>query len=1376
MKKRSIAIAVAISAIMVISSLSVAYSSGDFNHGNLSAATNLQPSYISNHSNNVVIHHNSMNKTDGSRNGYGQAVSYSVSSAVNLSANDLSQNRVLLYPVNFVQAGLPIGTEWNITLEGRTHSTYNITYSTYLPNGNYSYNISNSGVFYPVQPSGEFSIKSSGIHVDILFRSEAGISSTLSFENNSIIQGIYSYHETGYGPYNAIYNPVNGLFYSANVYNGTVSIINASIGKIYKTLKVGMDPVSLAVNPSSGTVYVANLMSSSISYISINNTVTMNLSVSDFPSHILFDPISGNLFITNLSDTMTMIGPTNGISSVNFNSPVSQIVLDSHNGNIFVKTSATIYTGLKGGAKQIYYLSGNGSLLYGFNLTRNTSPNSVIYNSANNRVYSIFSIISGHSLMESSVNGTVIKTWDLGYGPDEMYYNNGSGSFYIFSYRNENTTIHIYNGFVEPLNNITLVGEIQGIAFGASLDTAVLPDSYNNELYISSPIYNTRSVTLSESGIAGNNKWGISYEGHEYISTSTFLNFTISDNSFSLNFLNVSGYEKPISININSGFRNVVLEAKYLKLYNVVIAENGLPDMLSWTIILHNETLSINGNSIVLNLTNGTYPLTILKSGSYYPDPSNETLAVMGSGLNIMIEFSASTYGVYFKEQGLPSDTLWYLNLSNGENYKSTGSFIKFSAPNSTFYYSIATGNKSFTPFNHTGIFTVAGKGDYINVSFRMVTYSVNVSESGLPLGTSWYFGLQGSGNLASFNGSSFSMNLPNGTYSYYVKSSNSEYFPAMNAGSFTIHGSSVGISIIFKKMTYNITIHQSGLPSGTIWYVNLTDGRSIRSNMETGSIQLPNGTYQYTVSTNDKTFAPSKYMSDFVVNGSPISLNLTFHEVVYNITFESTSRLFDSGWTLFLNGENVSSTTGRELSLNLSNGTYTYSAVPWNDIYRGVSGNFTVNGNGLSLPLYFHVVRYTVQIKDQGLPQNTQWFFNLSNGIEISSITGSMAIELTNGTYVYSVSTGNSSFHPISASGIIKVQGANISYTIVFKETLYRVTFVNDLNNGVVGSIFWYINLSNGDVSGPISLGGNYTFELQNGTYRYNTGSSNDSFRVNPGNGILNVNGTGLQVYVSVQKVNYTVVFNSNVKEVPWEVTIGGHYEFSPRGGPISFQLSNGTYSYNAMIDRNGDGHHYEGQINGTVVVEGKNITVDINFERLHKVNIHFIDPPPDYSWTISLQNTTYIGDSSAMKLFLANGNYSALLSLNISMSEDHSDQSEHSHHHYSNIYLDVTVPFNLTINGHTSIFIVLVFAHGQFSVMIFDFNVPSFPEPRDIGPPTDFPQGFLTHGLIDSHFPSFFEIHQSLKNVDKFLAFPVKESGEKKYLFSSMLMIKSL
>ena len=59
------------------------------------------------------------------------------------------------------------------------------------------------------------------------------------------------------------------------------------------------------------------------------------------------------------------------------------------------------------------------------------APNSIIYNSANNRVYSIFSIISGHSLMESSINGTVIKTWNLGYGPDEMYYNNGSGDVFL---------------------------------------------------------------------------------------------------------------------------------------------------------------------------------------------------------------------------------------------------------------------------------------------------------------------------------------------------------------------------------------------------------------------------------------------------------------------------------------------------------------------------------------------------------------------------------------------------------------------------------------------------------------------------------------------------------------------------------------------------------------------------------------------------------------------------------------------------------------------------------------------------------------------------------------------------------------------------------
>ena len=1546
MRNRSVAIAIVISAIMVASSLTVIYSGSDFNHSNPVAVTNLQPASISNITSSSSLDHAYSGGTTASSRGYNQVSQDYLSSAVNISGS-ISSDGSLLYPVDFVQSGLPIGMEWNITLNGKIIQTYNISYSTYLPSGNYSYNISNSGVFYPENPSGKLSIVSSGDQVNTIFSSESGISSTLSFFNNTLIQGYFSPSASSYGPYAATYNPVNGLYYTANIYNGTVSIINASVGKIFKTLKVGVEPLSFSVNTINGTVYVANMLSSTISFIGLNNTVTLNLSVIHDPSHLLFDPFSGNLFVTNVSNSMEIINRDNKATTVNFDSPVSQMVLDSSNGNIFVKTTSLIESGFKSGARQIYYLSGNGSLYYGFNLTRNTAPNSIAYDPVNNEIFSVFSVTIDRPLIESSINGTVAMAWDLGYEPSEIFYDAFSNSFYIFSYNGENTSIRIYSGNMEPLNSMSLRGEIHGIAFGISSNFEVIPDSYNNELYLLSPIYNTRSVVLREQGISGSTEWGISYYGHKYVTASQFLDFTTFDSSLILEFLNVSGYDKPVNIEVNSGSSNVNIEGIYLKLYTLLISEKGLPDQMKWSFLLNNQTFLTSGGNMALNLTNGTYSLSVLKTQSYYPDPSNETLRIQGSDISTIIDFSASLYRVEFKENGLPSGTLWFLNLSNGERFNSTGSSIQFNDPNNTYHFTVSSGNKTFTPIDSVGIFSINGNMVSINVTFKMVTYSLNVTETGLPHGISWYFGFQGAGTMGTIKGSSFSMNLPNGTYQYLVKSGNSEYFSSVSEGIFTIHGSSVALSIEFEKMTYGITFNQinlplgtvwyvnlsngqtfssrtssitfnepngtysytiqtsnkiyepaypsgtlnvngnsvsksiafnmvrykitftenglpsgatwyvnllnlrqpgpvtgdsysiyltngtyaftvqtsnkmyesnvsyglfrvngfsinkpikftevtyritftetgllqnaawyvnlsngqsfssrtssitfnepngtysytiqtsnskysavkpagdfmvngnsmdlsvrfyevtykviftdNGLPPGTTWYVNLTGGQSLKSSLSTISVELPNGSYGYTISTINKTFKPAVYASDFVINGSSLSHEVYFNEVVYMVEVETTQKLPGSGWSLFLGGRNVSSTHGNELIINLPNGTYTYNAVPWNNIYRTISGTFTVNGGNSTLHLLqFHAVRYLAQIQEEGLPQGTTWFMNLSNGMNISSITNLMALELTNGTYTYSIVSGNSLFHPASPSGTFRINGKNVSFTVIFKKTVYSVTFVNNMNNNAIGSK-WYVNLSNGESSGPIAVGTNYTFTLQNGTYTYLTASSNSSLRVYPGSGVLKVNGNDIFVYVQFQKVNYTVVFISNLKNVPWNVTVGSLYEFSPTGGPLTFQLSNGTYSYFASIDQDGHHRHYQEYVNGTLNVTGKNVTVNVTFEKLHKVKILIIAPPVpsvNYTWTLSLQNNTYLGKSNVMNMFLEDGNYSALLSLNISIHMPHTISHGRSHNTVNNTFFNVTVPFDLIVNGSTTILVAVFFTPINVTLLILEFN----------------------------------------------------------------------
>ncbi len=78
----------------------------------------------------------------------------------------------------------------------------------------------------------------------------------------------------------------------------------------------------------------------------------------------------------------------------------------------------------------------------------------------------------------------------------------------------------------------------------------------------------------------------------------------------------------------------------------------------------------------------------------------------------------------------------------------------------------------------------------------------------------------------------------------------------------------------------YKATFTETGLPSGATWYVNLTNGLSLKSTTSTISVLLANGTYKYTVTTSDKGY---KYTgtSSLTVNGKNITETATFKKVV---------------------------------------------------------------------------------------------------------------------------------------------------------------------------------------------------------------------------------------------------------------------------------------------------------------------------------------------------------------------------------------------------------------------------------------------------------------------------------------------------------------
>ncbi|MEM1756026.1 MAG: S8 family serine peptidase, partial [Thermoplasmata archaeon] len=71
-----------------------------------------------------------------------------------------------------------------------------------------------------------------------------------------------------------------------------------------------------------------------------------------------------------------------------------------------------------------------------------------------------------------------------------------------------------------------------------------------------------------------------------------------------------------------------------------------------------------------------------------------------------------------------------------------------------------------------------------------------------------------------------------------------------------------------------SITFTESELPSGTTWYVNLSNGQSFSSTTNTITFNEPNGTYSYKVETANKNYNP------FPMNGTlnPNNNNITIH------------------------------------------------------------------------------------------------------------------------------------------------------------------------------------------------------------------------------------------------------------------------------------------------------------------------------------------------------------------------------------------------------------------------------------------------------------------------------------------------------------------
>ena len=256
-------------------------------------------------------------------------------------------------------------------------------------------------------------------------------------------------------------------------------------------------------------------------------------------------------------------------------------------------------------------------------------------------------------------------------------------------------------------------------------------------------------------------------------------------------------------------------------------------------------------------------------------------------------------------------------------------------------------GNYADNSYNLVG--TRSGYYDQNYFQATSVKYSVNFTEVGLPHSVTWYINLSNNEKMSS-NSTYIETSIANGSYSFFVGSSSSNY--AADGGVFSVNGASKIINITFFRV-YSVTfteigVRLNGTSLGWAWTVNVTGGPQALTFGLDLQFHLPNGTYRYEATSTNRSYYPEQPTGIFTVNGTSVLKNIVFNLVAYKVLFTEIGLPTGTLWLLSFN-DTTSNVKGNSASFVMPNGTYHYGiSTSSNYTSACATGQVTVNGSNL--------------------------------------------------------------------------------------------------------------------------------------------------------------------------------------------------------------------------------------------------------------------------------------------------------------------------------------------------------------------------------------------------------------------------------------------
>ena len=566
------------------------------------------------------------------------------------------------------------------------------------------------------------------------------------------------------------------------------------------------------------------------------------------------------------------------------------------------------------------------------------------------------------------------------------------------------------------------------------------------------------------------------------------------------------------------------------------------------------------------------------------------------------------------------------LEYFNGHNYQTVTNAYNFGSDTAEGIRNVTSIAQYYLSNGSLFASVTNGPGKLHQIYNRSSIAILNISVPG----TSGYVLVNGSRYY--FVGGDANLTLAPGTYTVKVYNSKSTLILQKNE---TLTAG--GYTFLSAVSSYKVTFISSGIPAGTKWYLNLSDGKSLNTNTSSVLISLTNGSYSYNA-TSGATYHAT---GSFNVSGANVNVSVAFKTSLpkaYQITFQETGLIIGTTWNVTLNGS-LKSSSSSSLIFDESNGTY-YYAVGAVEGFTATpsSGEINVTGRNVSVKIVFSpsvtVSKYSAIFTETGLVSGI-WYVNITNGQSSYSSSTTITFLLTNGTYDYSVSTGNTLFEPSPFNGTLTVKGSSVAVNIKFSELQFSLQF-NE--TGLPTGSQWSVSLNGTTES---STSNNISFLVLPGTYTYliipppgytTTQLSGEVRVVDPP---LYVNTVFYQ-----EKYNVTFMVSGLASGTLWTITFNGTV-LSTSFDSVTFSVINGSYSF-AIANVSGYTVTPE---NGNVLVNGASMTESIVFSQVITIG-YFTGSVIPANATIYVDGQTYTQTNGQFNVSLPPGTYEVKVS----------------------------------------------------------------------------------------------------------------------------------